>query len=80
MPRTVDPSCAVRVLIRRYIESGMSKVVLMAHIIDKPLRARQYGFMDLWICGLAFSLAFIQAANNFIAETPPARTSSPIHG
>ena len=49
MPRTVDPSCAVRVLIRRYIESGMSKVVLMAHIIVQPLRARQYGYMDLWI-------------------------------
>ena len=27
----------------------MSKVVLMAHIIDKPLCVRQYGLMALWI-------------------------------
>ena len=36
MDRTVIPSCAVRVLILRYIVSGMSSVVLMADYYTKP--------------------------------------------
>ena len=48
MARTVLPSCAARVLMRRYIVSGMSKVVLMARIISYPLRRTN---MDLLIYG-----------------------------
>ena len=47
MARTVIPSWAVRVLIRRYIVSGMSKVVLMAYSISHHTLTLQYGFIDL---------------------------------
>ena len=48
MPRTVLPSCAVRVLMRRYIVSGMSNVVLMLTDYSIFRNRQQYGFMDLW--------------------------------
>ena len=47
--RTVTPSWAVRVLILRYIASGMSSVVLMGRMISKSDVALQYGFIDLWM-------------------------------
>ena len=47
MARTVLPSWAVRVLMRRYIVSGMSKVVLMAYSISHHTLTLQYGFIDL---------------------------------
>lgn len=53
MDRTVIPSCAVRVLILRYIVSGMSSVVLMADIIPNLSATLQYGFMDLCILSFA---------------------------
>ena len=52
--RTVRPSSADRALMRRYIVSGMSKVVLMAHSIShRHLRCN----MDLLI--YAFSSAVV---------------------
>ena len=48
MARTVLPSWAVRVLMRRYIVSGMSKVVLMRGLYHAPLRRIN---MDLLIYG-----------------------------
>ena len=47
MARTVLPSWAVRVLMRRYIVSGMSNVVLMAYSISHHTLTLQYGFIDL---------------------------------
>ena len=44
--RTVTPSCAVRVLILRYIVSGMSSVVFTGRMISKSRAALQYGFID----------------------------------
>ena len=54
MDRTVIPSCAVRVLILRYIVSGMSSVVLMGAIIPNPAPRCN---MDLLIYAFPFHRA-----------------------
>ena len=62
MARTVLPSWAVRVLMRRYIVSGMSSVVLMALIISYLIRHIN---MDLLI--YAYPL---ERAQDFLPSLP----------